>query len=270
MWLSYGVVPTLCLIPLIAVTLLYGYEGYGKGLLASYWLYFLVPIMMIAVADIINGFYYAVSEKSVPGRMDDVLYLGAYCVSVAAALAVLKSPLEKASVIPSIEEHVLKGKGVKIREGRGSIVEDPHSNISFELFSRLLKSDNEEGRRQGYIVSRRNPDHIRQQFQLGDSRIAWITSQPGDGHMDPTRPNMLAHSVVEAFQKNRNTVVLIDGIESIVAYNDFNKAMKMLEQINDFVMQYRGFLIVPIDPMAFDQREKAIMERNFDIVKVTG
>jgi hypothetical protein len=83
------VVPTICLFLLIATTLLYGYEGYGKGLLTYYWLYFLVPIIMIASADILNGFYYVVSEQSVPGRLDDMLYLGAYAVTVAAAYTVV-------------------------------------------------------------------------------------------------------------------------------------------------------------------------------------
>jgi len=269
-WLSYAVVPTICLFLLLATTLLYGYEGYGKGLLAYYWLYFLVPIIMIASADILNGFYYVISENSVPGRLDDILYLGAYAVTVAAAYAVLKSRLEDVTVVPSIEQHVLKGKEIKLLEGRGHIVEDAHSNISFELLSRLIKSEDGTQPRKGCVMTRRNPEQLRQQFDLVDVQVTWLTTQSGDGCVDPSRPNLLAHAVMEFFQKNKNAIVLIDGLESIIVYNDFDKAVKMLELINDFVMQYRGYLIIPIDPTAFEPRERAIIERNFEIISIPG
>ncbi len=269
-WLSYAVVPTICLFLLIATTLLYGYEGYGKGLLAYYWLYFLVPIIMIASADILNGFYYVVSEESVPGRLDDILYLGAYAVTVAAAYTVLRSRLEGATAVPSIEQHVLKGKEIELLEGRGHIVEDIHSNISFELFSRLMKPREGAQPRKGFVLSRLNPEQLRQKFDLGNAQVTWITTQSGEGCVDPSRPNMLAHAVMEFFQKNKNAMVLIDGIESVIVYNDFEKALRMLEQINDFVMQYHGYLIIPINPTAFEPREKAIIERNFEVIQLPG
>jgi hypothetical protein len=53
-----------------------------------------------------------------------------------------------------------------------------------------------------------------------------------------------------------------------MVYNDFNRAARMLEQINDFVMQCQGYFIVPIDPKAFDSRERAMLMRNFETLAV--
>jgi hypothetical protein len=267
-WLLYAVVPIISLFLLLAITLLYGYEGYGKGLIAYYWLYFLVPIMMIATADILNGFYYAMSDSMVPGRLDDILYLGGYAVAVAAAYAVLRSHLDKATVIPSVEGHLLKGTNFEIANGRGHMVDDPNSNLSFELLSRLIKPQEGAEPRKGYTVTRRYPDQLRSQFDLGDVQITWLTSQTGDMCIDPTKLSQIAHAVMEFFQKNTNAIVLIDGIETIITYNDFNKTLRMLEQINDFVMQYKGCLLIPIDPKAFDEKERALIERNFVTISV--
>jgi len=269
-WLMYAVIPIISLFQLLAITLLYGYEGYGKGLLTYYWLYLLIPIMMIGTADILNGFYYAMSASMVPGRLDDVLYLGAYAVTVAAAYTVLKSQLQKVTVVPSIEQHILKGQVIELLQGRGHIVLDAHSNVSFALLSKLLKPEDGAQPRKGFVITRRHPEELRQHFDLKDIQVTWITTLSGDGCVDPSRPNLLAHAVMEFFQKNKNAVVLIDGIESIVVYNDFGKAMKMLEQINDFVMQYHGYLIIPIDPAAFDPRDRAVVERNFEVISIPG
>ncbi len=86
--------------------------------------------------------------------------------------------------------------------------------------------------------------------------------------IDPTKPCLLTQSIMEFLAGTKNGVVLLDGIESLVVYNDFNRALKVLNQINDFVMQYGGYLIVPINPEAFGERERAMIERNFETISV--
>ena len=267
-WLSYPVAATISLFFMIALTLLYGYERYGRGLMANYWLYFLLPIMMIAGADILNGFYYVLSENSVPGRLDDVLYLAGYAVAIAAGLTVVMSRLDRASALPSVEEHVLNDGSVRITKGRGLIVEDPKSTLSFELFARLIAPKSSDMKRDGYILSRRAPATIREEFGFKDVRIAWMATEAGQEVVDPTKPGLMAHSIMEFLSKTKNGVVLLDGIESVMVYNDFSKALRMLEQINDFVMKYQGYLIVPIDPKAFDSRDRAMLMRNFENLAV--
>jgi hypothetical protein len=267
-WLSYPVAATVSLFFMIALTLLYGYERYGRGLLANYWSYFLLPIMMIASADILNGFYYVLSENSVPGRLDDILYLAGYAVAMAAGLTIVMSKLDKASVLPSVEEHVLNDGSVGVTQGRGMIVEDPKSVLSFQLFARLVAPEESDKKRDGYILSRRPTATIREEFGFKDEKITWIATKAGQEIMDPTKPGLMAHSIMEFLSKAKNGVVLLDGLESVMVNNDFNKALRMLEQINDFVMQYQGYLIVPIDPNAFDSREKAMLMRNFENLAV--
>lgn len=267
-WLSYPVVATVSLFFMIAMSLLYGYERYGRGLLANFWFYFLLPIMMISGADILNGFYYVVSENSVPGRLDDILYLAGYAVGIAAGLTIVMSKLDTASVLPSVEDHVLKDGSVKITKGRGTIVDDPKSNLSFELFARLIAPQESDTMRDGYILSRRAPPTIREKFGFKVVRITWIATGTGQEVIDPTKPGLIAHAIMEFLSKTKNGVVLLDGVESVMVYNDFNRTARMLEQINDFVMQYQGYLIVPIDPKAFDSRERAMLTRNFDTIAV--
>jgi hypothetical protein len=267
-WLSYPVAATISLFFMIALTLLYGYERYGRGLLANYWFYFLLPIVMIAGADILNGFYYVLSEGSVPGRLDDVLYLAGYAVAIAAGLTIVMSKLDTASVIPSVEEHILNDRSVRITKGRGVIVEDPKSKLSFKLFARLIAPEESDIRRDGYILSRRAPAIIREEFGFKNVMITWMASGSGQDVVDPTKPGLMAHAIMEFLSKTKNGVVLLDGIESVMVHNDFNRAVRMLEQINDFVMQYQGYLIVPVDPKAFNSRERAMLMKNFETLAV--
>jgi hypothetical protein len=267
-WLAYPVAATISLFFMIALTLLYGYERYGRGLLANYWLYFLSPIMIIALADNLNGYYFVLSGNYVPGRLDDVLYLAGYAVAIAAGLTIVMSKLDTASVLPSVEEHILNDRSVRITKGRGMIVEDPKSKLSFKLFARLIAPEESDIRRDGYILSRRAPAIIREEFGFKNVMITWMASGSGQDVVDPTKPGLMAHAIMEFLSKTKNGVVLLDGIESVMVHNDFNRAVRMLEQINDFVMQYQGYLIVPVDPKAFNSRERAMLMKNFETLAV--
>jgi len=267
-WLAYPVAATISLFFMIALTLLYGYERYGRGLLANYWLYFLSPIMIIALADNLNGYYFVLSGNYVPGRLDDVLYLAGYAVAIAAGLTIVMSKLDTASVLPSVEEHILNDRSVRITKGRGMIVEDPKSKLSFKLFARLIAPEESDIRRDGYILSRRAPAIIREEFGFKNVMITWMASGSGQDAVDPTKPGLMAHAIMEFLSKTKNGVVILDGIESVMVHNDFNRAVRMLEQINDFVMQHQGYLIVPVDPKAFNSRERAILMKNFETLAV--
>jgi len=117
-------------------------------------------------------------------------------------------------------------------------------------------------------VSRRAPKTIREGFGFKNIPITWIAMQAGQEIVDPTKPNLKAHAVMESFSKTRNGVVLIGCMESVMIHTDFNRTVRMLEQINGFVMQYQGYLIVPIDSKAFDSRESTIFWRNFGTLAV--
>jgi hypothetical protein len=266
-WLSYAVVAPFCLFFMIAVTLLYGYEGYGKGLLRYYWFYFMVPVMMIVFADILNGFYYVMPGGEVPGQLDDMLYLGGYCVIVASGLVVYKSQLTGPPATPSIESRIVKAEPVRIVQGRGYIVEDVQAVQSYDMFLRLVSAKDGDHQRKGYIITRENPTYVRERHGVMGVSITWIATTAGSDVIDPSKPSLIAQAVIDFFSSNRNGVVLLDGLESIMVHNDFSRAVRMLEQMNDFVMQYRGYLIVPINPEAFDEKERAVLERNFEVIR---
>lgn len=168
--------------------------------------------------------------------------------------------------MPKPEELLQITRKYSLRKGRGYIVEDPQSMFSFDILVNLLSTSEDGERLSGFIVSRQHPNLLRERFGLENTPIIWLATQAGESIIDPTSLGLLSHAVMGFLSKTKNGVVLLDGIEYLVTNNDFKKVIRMLEQINDFVMQYRGYLIVPIDPRAFEERELAILQRNFELI----
>jgi len=182
-------------------------------------------------------------------------------------MAVFPRRSKKPSMESAKPEELLHiSRKYSLKKGRGYIVEDPQSTLSFDILVNLLSTEEHGERLRGFIISRQHPGLLKERFGLENTPITWLATQAGEKVIDPTSLGMLAHAVMDFFSKTKNGVVLLDGLEYLITNNDFKKVSRMLEQINDFVMQYRCFLIVPVDPRAFDPKELAIVERNFEII----
>ena len=77
-------------------------------------------------------------------------------------------------------------------------------------------------------------------------------------------------TITKFVHDNQNGVVLLDGIEYLVSNNDFNKVLRMVDQVNDHILQSTSRLILPVDPRAFDQKELALLERSMEKVQAGG
>jgi len=153
-----------------------------------------------------------------------------------------------------------------LRRGRGHIVEEQQGSLCYEIVAGLLS----RGEPSALIISRQHPSLLREKYGFDGVRIIWLATQAGEDTLDPTSLGMLAHTVAEFLSKAKGGVVLLDGIEYLVTNNDFRKVARSLEQINDHVMSSDGYLVMTIDPRAFDQKELAIMVRDFELIHPKG
>lgn len=168
------------------------------------------------------------------------------------------------------EELLQISRKYSLKRGKAYIVEDPQSTTSYDILVNLLSTHELGERLTGYIVSRQHPNLLKEKFGIENTPITWLATQTGENILDPTSLGMLVHAVTDFLSKTKNGVVMLDGVEYLITNNDFRKVARILEQMNDAVMQYRGYLIVPVDPRAFDSKELAIMERNFEIISPEG
>ena len=157
-----------------------------------------------------------------------------------------------------------------LKKGRGHIIEEPQGSLCYEMLSSLLSGNEAGGKLSGYIVSRQHPNLIREKYGFEGTQIIWLATQAGENTMDPTSLGMLAHSISEFLSKTKDGVVMLDGLEYLITSNDFKKVVRAMEQINDSVMNYDGYLIMTLDPRAFDQKELAIIERYFELIHPKG
>jgi len=151
----------------------------------------------------------------------------------------------------------------KLAPGRTYIVEESPPDISFDAFVNILSTAVDGSKKTvGLAVSRQHPDLIRQKYGLEATPIFWLATRAGEDVISPTNLGILTNTLVRFIVENQEGVVLLDGIEYLISNNDFNKILRVIDQVNDHISQSRSLMIVPVDPRAFSQKELALLERN--------
>lgn len=75
-------------------------------------------------------------------------------------------------------------------------------------------------------------------------------------------------SILEKFIKNtKNGVALLEGLECLIINNSFPIILKVVEDINESIMESNCRLLLPIYPETLDEKELALLERNLEPIE---
>jgi hypothetical protein len=198
--------------------------------------------------------------------------------------ATLTSQLMAIVVDPEVETAKMGGfRSYDIPRGV-YLVYDEKGDAALSLFSELvtmpLRPDAEiTGREEsaaatlqflipsGLVVTREFPEGIRKRHNLQVTPIIWLTESPGERRIAPTSLAVLTDTIVRFMESNPNSIVIVEGIEYIVTYNDFKKVLRSLDSLNETAWVTKGRLLVAVNPRAFDDRDLALLERDRKVLR---
>jgi hypothetical protein len=120
---------------------------------------------------------------------------------------------------------------------------------------------------EGLIISRKPPATIKSTYGIKQTAMIWLTTSPGTEAIHPANTGILTDTIVRFLAKGKNTIVLLDGFESIVTYTDFRKALMTLDHLKDLIVANDSRMIVPIDKRTLSDKEAALVEKKAVIIQ---
>ncbi|HJX05068.1 MAG TPA: DUF835 domain-containing protein [Thermoplasmata archaeon] len=190
-----------------------------------------------------------------------------------------------AIVIDPEVETVRKGGFREFDIPRGAyLIHDEKPDSAFALFSELvtlpLRPDAEIPGTEdsasatleflipkGLVVTREFPEVIRERYNIQVTPIIWLTESPGEMRIAPTSLAMLTDTIIRFMESNPNSIVLLDGIEYVVTFNEFKKVLRTLDTLNETAWITKSRLLVAVHPHAFDEKDLALLERDRKVVR---
>jgi hypothetical protein len=135
-------------------------------------------------------------------------------------------------------------------ERRISLLVEGYPRLGFQLYSRLLKTGVD-----GVCVSRMHPEYVMQKYDLPEARCFWLSSCKGKDVMQPKVLSQISKSLRGAIKQGKQTAVFLDGLEYLLLYNDLNKVMGFLRDMEASLLKQNAEMLVSIDPLTFEQRD---------------
>jgi hypothetical protein len=152
------------------------------------------------------------------------------------------------------------------------IKEKERPDQSFKVFTSLVNMGIT-----GLCISRLPPEVAQKRF--GDKcTIVWLTkSDPPSAEVDPEQkwreryisPTDLSkvQSAIKVFlaaNKERSTVILLEGVNMMITNNDFKAFLKMVQKLKDDIYSARSILVIPIEPSTMEPLEFKLLQSELE------
>ncbi len=161
-----------------------------------------------------------------------------------------------------IDKEVGTGDALKpqFKPGRSYIIEEETTPLEG-----LRLVDEMSPKKNKFIISRMNPEQIKEDYELINSEVAWLTDKKSE-EQKTVPPNLERLSWMLEEQIKKTDVVFIDGLEDLISNTNFDAAIQFIRHIVDVVSESETIFLVIVNPRALESKQIYILEREMDVI----
>ncbi|MBI4361667.1 MAG: DUF835 domain-containing protein, partial [Euryarchaeota archaeon] len=120
----------------------------------------------------------------------------------------------------------------------------------------------------GLCITRTYPARLREQTGLQRTPIVWLSHEDSGPEMSLERPEevyrMVRNFAGRCQQENKESLVLLDGLEYLRTRHDFNATLRLLHDLKDTAARTGATLLIPCNPEALGPQETGLLERELE------
>jgi archaellum biogenesis ATPase FlaH len=115
-------------------------------------------------------------------------------------------------------------------------------------------------------VTRDYPEKVKQKYELVDVPIIWLSNVGKENAVRPKDMEKLSLMLEQFISKNKDAVILLDGIEYLITNNNFITVLRFIQSLKDQISINSAILLIPINPSTMEPSQFNLIEREVDEV----
>ena len=147
-------------------------------------------------------------------------------------------------------------------EGSTYLIIEESPQASIKLYTHKLGDGYE-----GLLISRLNPKQLARQHEGIDGSLYWLTTVKASQQPSVSGLQELSILISNFIDKNKKTVILLDGLEYLVSNNDYSIVLRLIQQVRDKVSTGDSILLIPVNPSALNEKELTLLKRECSRLK---
>ena len=176
-------------------------------------------------------------------------------------LGMLKERLERyTGPVAMVEKDHLTS--YKVEQGLTYLVKADSSEKAYDIFVEEVRFGLE-----GLVVTRQNPQRLRETLGLEETAFVWLTKHKVDGEICVSPSNLVKLiSIIGLFmEKVDNNVIILDGIEYLITQTSFESILRFVQHLAQKVEIEGSRLIIPLDPNVLSERDLRLFEKDLSL-----
>lgn len=167
-------------------------------------------------------------------------------------------------IVPAAEAQLETEPTYNPPRGFTYLVPGDDSDHAFEIFR-----DQVTHGAPGLCITRRPPRGVMARYGLEKTPVLWLSRVTNQRNcVRPSPPENVALAVEHFIGASANSVVLLDGLEYLIAHNDFLSVLALIQDLNETVSVQNSILLLPVDPRALGDREYALIRREVEMIPI--
>ena len=143
----------------------------------------------------------------------------------------------------------------KLIDGKSYIIPDKKNDSAFDIFVDLTASEYN-----GLLITRSNPIDIKRITSSKNVKTIVLSQEKLEGFENVSSLEDLRKKIDDFGKKNKNSVILLDGVHYLFTQFSFDKFIETLYQLNDTILKNKSIMFLRIDPSTIDEKQMAIIE----------
>ena len=118
----------------------------------------------------------------------------------------------------------------------------------------------------GCFVTRSNPEMIKTLHLPTTIQVLLLSQEKMKGLENVSDLNILLIKLKQFSEKNKDAVILLDGMHYLLTHFPFEKNIETIYRINDLMAKNKSILLLRIDPALIDAKQLAIIENELHLL----
>ena len=161
-----------------------------------------------------------------------------------------------------VDDVPLERKTQKLKVGHSYLIEEEKPVKCFEYFV-----DNLNMGLKGIAIIRLNPKRVRDNYDVGEAQMLWLTDREGDPENRIT-PGLekIIYKIEDFLNSPGKSILLIDGLDYLISNNSFDAVLRFLRRLIDEISESDTVFLMSLTPETIDEQGLKILEREMEII----
>lgn len=214
-----------------------------------------VPVIVGSVTETFLPVLIAIETRLGVGSIYTVI------MGIFAAYAIMKYKL--LVIEPATEEFRPPKMEYLIKSGHNNLIEGKDSSYSYSAFRSIVSET------PGLCITTTYPDKVRQRYGLEKTPIVWISKMSlGETTFKPSDLSFeVLQSAMKFMRDNPRTSILLEDLEYLTQVAGFRNVLHFVKMMTDVASAHQSTLIVPLNPLAMEEKELITLRKSFDVVR---